>query len=115
MARQTRKKPLYAAVRQMRWLLWHFMSKETCAFCNEKLFHEWEGKGAKGVTLHHLEGSIETDDLTTLSDVSKLVPAHSRCHRSYHALERARLSRHSYNKPMLKQYETNLKAYVKSR
>ena len=108
MDRKTRKKPIYAAVRQMRWLLWHFLSKENCAFCGECLFHAWESKGAKGVTLHHLEGSVETDNLEELSDASKLVPAHARCHKSYHALDRARTGGKSYNGKLLMTYEKNL-------
>jgi hypothetical protein len=113
MPKTTRKKPLYAAVRQMRWLLWHFLSKDNCAFCGETLFHEWEGKGAKGVTLHHLEGGVETDDLTALSDITKLVPAHSRCHKSYHALERAKSSGKAYNRELFRAYEAQLKAAIR--
>lgn len=84
----SRKKPLYAFVRQARWLIWRQLSAETCCFCGKNMYIGADMKHLNNVTLHHLEGSKETDDYDKPADCEKLRFAHSKCHKAFHLLER---------------------------
>lgn len=69
--------------RQSKWLLWYFLSKEKCHFCDKPLIEGIE-LGDLPVTLHHLVGSQETDDMDAPAPIDELVPAHRACHKRHH-------------------------------
>lgn len=69
--------------RQARWLLWYFLSKYDCAFCGKPLIKDFDEMRVN-VTLHHLKGSQETDDMDQPCPVEWLRPAHADCHKRYH-------------------------------
>ena len=97
----------------MRWLIWHMCSTNDCCFCGEKLFATLDLKTCNQVTLHHIEGAKETDDYTKPCDPRKLLTAHSACHKSYHAIERAKNAGKNYNAGTFRLYEKNVAKALK--
>lgn len=56
-----------------------------CSICGNSLNDGYDPRyPGKTVTLHHTEGSREEDRWDDLEYVTKMVPCHSSCHRSYH-------------------------------
>jgi len=87
MAKKTRKRRVYNRTRQLDWLMWRMMSEHKCCFCAELLLTGYDPKKVN-VTVHHLEGSIHTDDRSEPAPIAEQVFAHSSCHRAYHHMER---------------------------
>lgn len=86
--RKSRKRPVYAKVRQLDWLMWRFLSEQRCCFCNEVLYHDCDTKTYNNVTIHHLEGSRATDDFNEAAPIDEMLFAHSACHKAFHMMER---------------------------
>jgi hypothetical protein len=86
--RKTRKRPVYAKIRQLDWLMWRFLSEQKCCFCDAVLFEGTDTKTYNNVTIHHLEGSRSEDNLDEQAPIDKMLFAHSACHKAYHLMER---------------------------
>ena len=56
-----------------------------CAICGESLAEGYNKREpGQSITLHHTEGSREEDRWDDPDYVTKMVPCHKTCHRSYH-------------------------------
>lgn len=87
MAGKTRKRPVYNRLRQMDWLMWRMLSEHRCCFCAQLLLEGYDPKKVN-VTVHHLKGSVHTDNRDEPCPVDEQLFAHSSCHRAYHHMER---------------------------
>jgi hypothetical protein len=87
MSNKTRKRPVYNRLRQYDWIMWRVVSEIKCCFCNELLFEGFDKKRVN-VTVHHLKGSMTTDDRSKPAPIAEQLFAHSVCHRGYHHMER---------------------------
>lgn len=65
-------------------------------------------KHINNVTLHHLEGSKETDDYSKPCDPEKLRYAHSKCHKAFHLMERLEAQGRNINRKRLSEFRKNL-------
>lgn len=109
----TRKRPIYNRVRQQDWLLWRMMSEHKCCMCGDLLIEGYNKKEVN-VTVHHLEGSIHTDDRSVACpDIDSQLFAHSSCHRAYHHMERMANRGHNIDKVRFRSMERNIKREVK--
>lgn len=86
--RKSRKRPIYNKVRQLEWLVWRMASEHRCCFCAESLFSGLADSKKLNITVHHLAGSIHTDDRSEPAPVSEQLFAHGNCHKAYHHMER---------------------------
>lgn len=85
----TRRGSLAPKARQLGWIMEWFTRVFPCGICGLSLNEGYDPRyPGKTVTLHHTEGSREEDRWDDLEYVSKMVPCHSKCHRSYHLLKR---------------------------
>lgn len=86
--RKQRKRPIYNRVRQLEWLVWRMASEHSCCFCGESLFSGLANPKKLDITVHHISGSVHTDDRSVPSPISEQVFAHGSCHKAYHHMER---------------------------
>ena len=107
MARKTRKRRVYNKTRQLDWLMWRMMSEHKCAFCAKLLLDGYDSKKVN-VTVHHLEGSIHTDDRSAPAPIVDQVFAHSSCHRAYHHMERMLRDGKNVDKVRFRSMEKNV-------
>jgi hypothetical protein len=107
-----RKRPIYNRIRQLDWLMWRMLSEHKCCMCAELLLEGYEPKKVN-VTVHHLEGSIQTDDRTKPCPVDSQLFSHSSCHRAYHHMERMIERGHNVDKIRFRTMEKNIKKEVK--
>ena len=91
------------------WVMQWFTATHDCAFCGIPLSEGYNPRDpGKCITLHHTEGSREEDRWDDIAYVSKMVPAHSTCHRSYHLTLKHKVAGKNYNKAALENMEANL-------
>jgi len=109
---KSRKRPVYNRLRQLDWLMWRLLSEHNCCFCGEKLLEGYQPKKVN-VTVHHLEGSIHTDDRSELCPVDEQLLAHCSCHRAYHHMDRMAERGANIDKKRFKLMEKNIKKEVR--
>jgi hypothetical protein len=86
--RKQRKRPIYNRVRQLEWLVWRMASEHKCCFCGELLFSGLADPKKLNITVHHINGSVHTDDRSVPSPIDEQLLAHGNCHKAYHHMER---------------------------
>ena len=65
------------------------------------------------ITLHHLNGSQETDDFSKRAKVKDTLWAHSSCHKEYHMVERQKKFGNNHNSDLLAVMEHNVRTTIK--
>ena len=109
----TRKRPVQAAIRQARWFVWRLASEKGCCFCGKILFHGMDLKHMNNITIHHIEGDYHADDYTKPAPVSKMLFAHSACHKAYHLLDRMREQGKKIDRKRLAEMNRTVKFTIK--
>lgn len=109
--KKTRKRPVYNRIRQFNWLMWRVVSEINCCFCGKLLYEGFDEKKVN-VTIHHIKGSISTDDRSKPAPLAEQLFAHSSCHRGYHHMERMLEKGHEIDVKRFAQMNRNVKKSI---